>query len=187
MSLVLREKPFAEAWSSNCLQSSMRQALPTNISAGTNHDLRYYVSLLAYLATGPTVLSLYLFAVWCLTADLGLTSSFPWPAGPFSNWLIWLVLAVASNLAVSNLNRTSRLTSAENGGLNQGITLVTGSKQARLDFALWPKVSDGLSKRLQNFAHSPSNLPHSASSFIRDSTSVNALLYEKGLPDTLGS
>ena len=139
--------------------------LLTNISAGTNRDLRYYVSLLAYLAIGPTMLSLYVFAVWCLTADLGLTSSFPWPAGPFSNWLIWLVLAVASSLAVSYLKLKSRLTSAENGS-NQGLTLVTGRKQARLDFALWPKVSDGLTKRLQNFAHSPSNLPHSSSSLI---------------------
>src|SRR5271170_360572 len=172
MSLVLLEKPIAEPWSSNCLQSSMRQVLLTNISAGTNHDLRYYVSLLAYLATGPTVLSLYVFAVWCLTSDLGLTSSFPWPAGPLSNWLIWLVLALVANLAVSNLKRTSPIPSAENGGLTQGLTLVTGSKQARLVFASWPKASDGLSKRLKNFAHSPSNLPHPSSSLIGDSTSV---------------
>jgi len=144
----------------------MRQVLPTNISARTNHDLRYYVSLLAYLATGPTVLSLYLFAVWCLTADLGLTSSFPWPAGPFSNWLVWLVLALASNLTVSSLKRMSPIASAENGGVNQGLTLVTGGKQTGLVFALWPKASDGLSKRLQNFAHSPSKLPHSSSSLI---------------------
>ncbi len=166
MSLVLREKPFAEPWSSNCLQSSMRQVLPTNISAGTNHDLRYYVSLLSHLATGPMLLSLYAFAVWCLTADLGLTSSFPWPAGPFSNWLIWLLLALAANLAVSNLKRTSPIPSAENGGLNRGLTLMTGGKKARSVFALWPRAGDGLSEILQSFAHSPSNLPHSSSSLI---------------------
>jgi hypothetical protein len=140
--------------------------LSTNISASTNHDLWYYVALLAYLAIGPTMLFLYVFAVWCLTADLGLTRSFPWPAGPFSNWLIWFMLALASNLAVSNLKRTSPIPSAENGGLTHGLTLVTGGKQTRLILALLPKTIDVLSKRLQNFVHSPSNLPHSSSSLI---------------------
>ena len=146
--------------------------LPINISACRNHDLQYYVSLLAYLVSGSTVLFFYVFAVWCLTADIGLTSCFPCLAGPFSNWLIWLVLALGSNLAVLNLNTNPML--PRDRRLTPGIARATSSEQPGFVFALWPKVSDGLSKRLQDFAHSPSDLPRSSSSLIGDSATVSA-------------
>lgn len=63
-----------------------------------NSYLSYCVAFIALVITGPTVLSAYIFAAWGLTADLGLTHSFPWSAGPLSNWMIWLGLALLSNL-----------------------------------------------------------------------------------------
>jgi hypothetical protein len=68
--------------------------------------LRYYMAPIALVVTGPTVLSAYVFAVWGLTANIGLTNSFPWTAGPLSNWMIWLGLALLLNLLALNLHRT---------------------------------------------------------------------------------
>jgi len=61
---------------------------------------RYYVALIVIGIAGPTVFSIYVVAAWGLTADLGLTNTFPWSAGPFSNWMIWLGLALLSNLVL---------------------------------------------------------------------------------------
>jgi hypothetical protein len=79
---------------------------PNTIPQIKNDDLRYYMALIALVVTGPTVLSAYVFAVWGLTANIGLTNSFPWTAGPLSNWLIWLGLALLLNLLAWNLHRT---------------------------------------------------------------------------------
>ena len=59
---------------------------------------RDYVALIALAVAGPAVFAIYVIAVWSLTADLGFTKSFPWSAGPLSNWMIWLALALLSNL-----------------------------------------------------------------------------------------
>jgi hypothetical protein len=74
------------------------------------NDLRYYTALIALVVTGPTVVSAYVFAVWDLTANMGLTKAFPWSVGPLSNWMTWLALAlllsvVAANLRVAKLIR----------------------------------------------------------------------------------
>jgi hypothetical protein len=79
---------------------------PNAIPQTANDDLRYYIELIALVAAGPTVLSAYVFAVWGLTANIGLTNSFPWSAGPLSNWMIWLGLALLLNLVALNLHRT---------------------------------------------------------------------------------
>lgn len=54
---------------------------------------------------GPAVLSVYAFAAWSLTSEMGWTDSFPFATGPLSNWIIWTGLAVALHLASSILRR----------------------------------------------------------------------------------
>jgi hypothetical protein len=61
---------------------------------------RYYVALIVIGIAGPTVFSIYAVAAWGLTADLGLSNTFPWSTGPLSNWMIWLGLALLSNLVL---------------------------------------------------------------------------------------
>jgi hypothetical protein len=73
-----------------------------------NYDLRYYTELIMHVITRRTVLSAYVFAVWSLTANIGLTNAFLWSTGPLSNWLIWLGLAVLLNGLASNSQWTER-------------------------------------------------------------------------------
>jgi len=54
---------------------------------------------------GPAVFSAYALTFWCLAADLGWTNTFVFSAGPLSNWLVWLALAVLVTLAKSILKR----------------------------------------------------------------------------------
>jgi hypothetical protein len=54
---------------------------------------------------GPAVLSVYAFAVWSLTANMGWTDSFPFTSGPLSSWIIWTGLAVALHGASLILRR----------------------------------------------------------------------------------
>jgi hypothetical protein len=54
---------------------------------------------------GPAVFLVYALAVWSLTSSLGWTESFLFLAGPLSNWLVWLVLAILLNFAASILKR----------------------------------------------------------------------------------
>ena len=76
---------------------------PTNkIPQSRNHDLRYHLALIMLVVTGPTALSAYVFAIWDLTANMGLTNSFPWSTGPLSNWMIWIGLALSLNIVASN-------------------------------------------------------------------------------------
>jgi hypothetical protein len=63
-------------------------------------SFRNSLTLIALAIAGPAVFAVYVIAVWSLTADLGFTKSFPWSGGPLSNWMIWLGLALLSNLAL---------------------------------------------------------------------------------------
>jgi hypothetical protein len=74
-----------------------------------NYELRYYAELITDVVTLPTVLSAYVFAVWSLTATIGLTDGFPWSTGPLSNCLIWLGLAALLNLLASKFQRRNEL------------------------------------------------------------------------------
>ncbi|HEY7306644.1 MAG TPA: hypothetical protein VH601_21150 [Bryobacteraceae bacterium] len=60
---------------------------------------------------GPAVFCAYAFAFWSLAANLGWTDSFIFSTGPLSNWLVWLGIAILTNLAASVLLRH---TQAEN-------------------------------------------------------------------------
>jgi len=53
----------------------------------------------------PAVVSVYAFALWSLAANLGWTNSFVFPAGPLSNWLIWLGIAILVHVAANVLQR----------------------------------------------------------------------------------
>jgi hypothetical protein len=52
------------------------------------------------VSAAPVLLSAYAFTMWGLTANLGLSDSFPWSPGPLSNWMTWLALALLLTLAV---------------------------------------------------------------------------------------
>ncbi len=54
---------------------------------------------------GPAVFSAYAFALWSLAGNLGWTNTFVFSAGPLSNWLVWLGIAILVNLAASVLKR----------------------------------------------------------------------------------
>jgi hypothetical protein len=54
---------------------------------------------------GPAVLSVYSFAAWSLADNLGWTDSFIFRSGAFSNWLVWLTLALLVNSASVILRR----------------------------------------------------------------------------------
>jgi hypothetical protein len=54
---------------------------------------------------GPAVFSGYALAAWSLAANLGWTDNFLFPAGPLSNWLVWLSIAILINMAASVLRR----------------------------------------------------------------------------------
>jgi hypothetical protein len=69
-----------------------------NFAQTGNHQSGRYMEMIATLFTGPTVLCADVFAVWSLTANLDLTSSFPWRAGALSNWMVWLIIALLLHL-----------------------------------------------------------------------------------------
>src|SRR4051794_28740290 len=54
---------------------------------------------------GPAMLSVYVFAVWSLTANLGWTDSFPFTSGPLSSWIIWTGLAISIHCAAAILRK----------------------------------------------------------------------------------
>ena len=82
----------------------MNQTLD-NIGKNRTYDWHYYVTLMAFVVTGPVLLSVYAFAAWCLAASIDLIHSFPWSSGPLSNWMIWLTVAVILNLIATNFKR----------------------------------------------------------------------------------
>lgn len=63
-----------------------------------------FAALLSALM-GPAVFSAYAFALWSLAANLGWTNTFVFTSGPLSNWLVWLGIAVLTNVAASVLLR----------------------------------------------------------------------------------
>ena len=81
---------------------------PNNMPRQRSDGLRYYMELVTLVITGPTVLSVYVFAGWSLTASIGLTNSFTWSAGPLSNWMIWLILALLFNVVAARSNRQTK-------------------------------------------------------------------------------
>ena len=56
---------------------------------------------------GPAIVSVYVLALWSLTADIGWTGAFMVTSGPLSNWMVWLGIAVLLHGAASILKRRS--------------------------------------------------------------------------------
>ena len=76
---------------------------PNEIPQTRDNGLRRYIAPIGVSLAGPTVFSAYVFALWSLAANIGLTRSFPWSAGPLSNWFIWLALALLLTLVTPTL------------------------------------------------------------------------------------
>jgi len=92
-------------WTSSLQQAS--GALRTRAGAwatGTSQKLGGVVSALL----SPAIVSVYVLAFWSLTADLGWTGAFMVSSGPFSNWMVWLGIAVLLHGAASILKRQGR-------------------------------------------------------------------------------
>lgn len=56
----------------------------------------------------PAIVSAYLIALWSITSDMGITGQFMVSSGPFSNWIVWMGIAVALHGAASVLSRHGR-------------------------------------------------------------------------------
>ncbi|MBV9443563.1 MAG: hypothetical protein JO217_12840 [Acidobacteriaceae bacterium] len=78
----------------------MKRTAPSDLAHGTKAFFRYYIAAAMLVAAGPTALCIYALAAWGLTAHLGFSKSFPWSAGPLSNWIVWFVSALAVNMGV---------------------------------------------------------------------------------------
>jgi hypothetical protein len=73
-------------------------------ATSTSHRFGGVVSALL----SPVVVSVYALAFWSLTADIGWTGAFMVSSGAFSNWMVWLGIAVVLHGATSILKRQSR-------------------------------------------------------------------------------
>jgi len=99
--IAIRTEP-ARTWSVTVLQATGASLGRVGVwAADTAQQFGSLVSVLM----APAVFSAYAFAGWSLSANLGWTDSFPYGAGPLSNWLIWLGMAVIVHLAAQVLKR----------------------------------------------------------------------------------
>lgn len=89
-------------WMAAFSQTSVAGLSRTGVWAA--NTAQQFGSIVAVLM-GPAVLSVYAFALWSLTSELGWTDSFPFSTGPLSNWIIWLSLAILFHLAAQILRR----------------------------------------------------------------------------------
>lgn len=71
-------------------------------------DTAQQFGVLVAVLMGPAVFCAYAIALWALAGNLGWSDSFMFSAGPLSNWLIWLMLAVLVNSAASILKKHAR-------------------------------------------------------------------------------
>jgi hypothetical protein len=80
------------------------------ISSACSQFLAYTRLTLSVLA-GPAVFSIYVIALWSLTANLGLSASFPWSTGPLSNFVVWLALTLMCTAALIFAGRRTEFSS----------------------------------------------------------------------------
>jgi hypothetical protein len=102
--LAIRTEP-ARLWTAGLLQGTVNFFIQCATWA-REFSLRF-ATLLA-VVMGPAVLAAYILASWSLAANLGWTGSFPYAAGPLSNWLIWAGIAIAVHVAATVLRRATR-------------------------------------------------------------------------------
>ena len=101
---AVRTEP-ARAWLSGTFDSAVDVLGRTGTWAA--ETAQQFGALLAALM-GPAVFSLYAFAFWSLSGNLGWTDSFIFQNGPLSNWLVWMGFAILITVAASILRRHTR-------------------------------------------------------------------------------
>jgi hypothetical protein len=83
-----------------------------NLSECKSRQLREILELTIFVAIHPTLLCAYVVPAWALSANLSLTTAFPWSTGPLSNWMIWLVSVLLFHVLTlkvqAYLNRSAR-------------------------------------------------------------------------------
>jgi hypothetical protein len=92
----------ARQWTFGVLQSA--GASLGRVGTWAGDTAQQFGSLLSALM-GPAVFCAYAFALWSLAANLGWTETFPYGAGPLSNWLIWIAIAIMVHVAAGVLRR----------------------------------------------------------------------------------
>jgi hypothetical protein len=102
--LAIRIEP-ARVWTVGVLQGTVNFFADT--STWAVDVAQRFASVLAAVM-GPAVFAAYIFATWSLAANLAWTDSFPYTAGPLSNWLIWAGIAIAVHVAAYVLRRHTR-------------------------------------------------------------------------------
>src|SRR5437773_7152024 len=86
----------ARAWTVNVLQAAGSTLSQGFAWAG---DTAQKFGALVSALMGPAVVSMYALAVWSLASNLGWTDTFVFSAGPLSNWIVWLAIAILVHLA----------------------------------------------------------------------------------------
>jgi hypothetical protein len=102
--VAVRTEP-ARAWLTGALDSSAD--ILGRAGAWAADTAQQFGALLAALM-GPAVFSVYAFAFWSLSDNLGWTDTFVFQTGPLSNWLVWIGFAILITLAASILRRHTR-------------------------------------------------------------------------------
>ncbi|MBV9267546.1 MAG: hypothetical protein JO061_15365 [Acidobacteriaceae bacterium] len=99
--LVLQTQP-ARTWTIGIFQAA--GAGLGRVGVWAVDTAQEFGSVLSVLM-GPAVFLAYAFASWSLAANLGWTATFPYSAGPLSNWLVWVSIAVLVHIASDVLRR----------------------------------------------------------------------------------
>ncbi len=102
--VAVRTEP-ARAWLAGTLDSSLD--VLGRAGAWAADTAQQFGALLAALM-GPAVFSVYAFAFWSLSDNLGFTNTFVFQKGPLSNWMVWMGFAILITLAASILRRHTR-------------------------------------------------------------------------------
>jgi hypothetical protein len=102
--LAIRTVP-ARLWTVGFVQTAANLATDSvGWFVGTSQRFAALVSAVM----GPAIFVGYVFACWSLSANLGWTDTFPYSAGPLSNWLIWAGIAIGIHAAADVLRRHTR-------------------------------------------------------------------------------
>jgi len=102
--IAVRVEP-ARAWTLELLQST--SAALGRAGTWASETAQQFGSVVSALM-GPAVVSVYAFALWSLAGNLGWTDTFVFPAGPLSNWIIWVGIAILVHMAASILSKHTR-------------------------------------------------------------------------------
>jgi hypothetical protein len=90
----------------NRMESTSLAALPLNKSCLTSRSASGSpVGHLILVALNLGSVLLFVMAVWCLSANLGIAAGFPGSSGLVANWLVWLSFGVLANRSEALIGR----------------------------------------------------------------------------------